>query len=205
MWTPEEDAAIAQLVLTHGTRNWSVIAEGVPSRSGKQCRERWHNHLDPIINKNEWSAEEDRILLDSHKVMGNKWAEIAKVLPGRTDNQIKNRYNSALRRELRKLNRLANKQRGAVATAMNAATAAAMSAAGNNEGLDDGGGADGADVSENSPPTAGKGRGCKRPRAGQPSSEELTACALAESTDEVLEDPITTVPRILLTAPSVLI
>ena len=68
----------------------------MPSRSGKQCRERWHNHLDPIINKNEWSAEEDRILLDSHKVMGNKWAEIAKVLPGRTDNQIKNRYNLSL-------------------------------------------------------------------------------------------------------------
>ena len=55
MWTPEEDAAIAQLVLTHGTRNWSVIAEGVPSRSGKQCRERWHNHLDPDVKKGPWT------------------------------------------------------------------------------------------------------------------------------------------------------
>ena len=112
VWTPEEDAQIAALVAEHGTRSWSVIAAKLPTRTGKQCRERWHNHLDPSINKQEWSEEEDKKLLEAHVTMGNKWADIAKVLPGRTDNQIKNRWNSALRRELRKLNRLANKQRG---------------------------------------------------------------------------------------------
>merc|ERR1719181_457699 len=125
IWTPDEDVQIAALVAEHGTRSWSVIAAKLPTRTGKQCRERWHNHLDPAINKSEWSLEEDQKLLKAHETMGNKWADIAKALPGRTDNQIKNRWNSALRRELRKLNRLANKQRGAVAAAMAAATAAA--------------------------------------------------------------------------------
>lgn len=130
VWTAEEDVQIAALVAEHGTRSWSVIAARLPTRTGKQCRERWHNHLDPGINKSEWTLEEDRKLLEAHEVMGNKWAEIAKVLPGRTDNQIKNRWNSALRRELRKLNRLANKQKGAVASAMAAATAAAAAVGG---------------------------------------------------------------------------
>ena len=133
VWTPEEDVAIAALVAEHGTRSWSVIAASCPTRTGKQCRERWHNHLDPIINKGEWTEEEDKALLAAHESMGNKWADIAKTLPGRTDNQIKNRWNSALRRELRKLNRLANKQRGAVAAAMKAATDAAAAVGGASE------------------------------------------------------------------------
>lgn len=93
-WKPDEDELLNKYVQTYGTDTWSSIACHIPGRSGKQCRERWKNHLDPDLKKCEWSVEEDDILIQAQKQMGNKWSEIAKKLGGRPENAVKNRFNS---------------------------------------------------------------------------------------------------------------
>jgi hypothetical protein len=99
-WSREEDEAVVRFVHENGTKEWTKLAAMLPGRIGKQCRERWRNHLDPDVNRDPWTDEEDQILMEMHEKIGSKWVKIAEFLPHRSDNAIKNRWNSTLKKKI---------------------------------------------------------------------------------------------------------
>jgi hypothetical protein len=102
-WTDQEDRQIEAWVQGHGPKSWTALAATMHGRLGKQCRERWVNSLDPDLARRPWTEEEDTILIEHQTKWGNKWAKIASLLQGRTDNCVKNRWNSSLKRRLERI------------------------------------------------------------------------------------------------------
>ncbi|KAL6762273.1 transcription factor Myb2 [Haematococcus lacustris] len=107
-WNAEEDSHLIRLVHELGEGNWSPIAralnvvlgtlDGGQARTGKQCRERWSHHLKPDLKKGDWNAQEEAWLVSLHQDLGNKWADIARNIEGRSENSVKNHWNAVHRR-----------------------------------------------------------------------------------------------------------
>lgn len=98
-WTAEEDEILRQNVAKQGVNHWRDIAQHLPGRNGKQCRERWYNQLAPSLSTDDWAPHEDATLQRERRMYGNRWSRIAEFLPGRSANSIKNRWNWLCRRE----------------------------------------------------------------------------------------------------------
>ncbi|XP_021847627.1 transcription factor MYB41 [Spinacia oleracea] len=100
-WTSEEDQKLIDYIQTYGPGNWrSLPNKAGLKRCGKSCRLRWANYLRPDIKRGNFSFEEEETIIQLHSILGNKWSAIAARLPGRTDNEIKNHWNTHIRKKL---------------------------------------------------------------------------------------------------------
>ncbi|CAN6545665.1 unnamed protein product [Malus baccata var. baccata] len=101
LWSPEEDEKLRKHITTHGHGSWSSVPKHAGlQRCGKSCRLRWINYLRPELRRGSFTPEEEQTIIDVHRILGNKWAQIAKHLPGRTDNEVKNFWNSCIKKKL---------------------------------------------------------------------------------------------------------
>lgn len=95
-----------RVISEFGPHQWEIVAETIDGRTGKQCRERWHNQLNPLLKRTPWSAEEDWVLFLLQKTKQNQWCHFKDYLVGRCDNTIKNYWNCTLRHRCLELEQL---------------------------------------------------------------------------------------------------
>ncbi|CAH8303398.1 unnamed protein product [Eruca vesicaria subsp. sativa] len=109
LWSPEEDSKLMQYMISSGQGCWSDVAKNAGlQRCGKSCRLRWINYLRPDLKRGAFSPQEEELIIRFHSILGNRWSQIAARLPGRTDNEIKNFWNSTIKKRLKKLSDTSN-------------------------------------------------------------------------------------------------
>ncbi|XP_071690138.1 transcription factor MYB83-like [Rutidosis leptorrhynchoides] len=102
LWSPEEDEKLMKYMLRNGQGCWTDIARNAGlQRCGKSCRLRWINYLRPDLKRGAFSPQEEQLIVHLHSILGNRWSQIAARLPGRTDNEIKNFWNSTIKKRLK--------------------------------------------------------------------------------------------------------
>ncbi|XP_010536079.1 PREDICTED: transcription factor MYB46 [Tarenaya hassleriana] len=109
LWSPEEDGKLMQYMLTNGQGCWSDVAKNAGlQRCGKSCRLRWINYLRPDLKRGAFSPDEEHLIIRLHSILGNRWSQIAARLPGRTDNEIKNFWNSTIKKRIKSMSSTCN-------------------------------------------------------------------------------------------------
>ncbi|RWR76161.1 SANT/Myb domain-containing protein [Cinnamomum micranthum f. kanehirae] len=98
-WTPQEDNILREHIRIHGTERWTSVAAQFKDKTSRQCRRRWYTYLNSECKKGCWTEQEDKILCEAQKIYGNRWTEIAKVVSGRTDNAVKNRFSTLCKKQ----------------------------------------------------------------------------------------------------------